>query len=130
MNARPDWHKYFSWIAEAVASRADCSRRKVGAVIVDQDHRIISTGYNGSAAGAPGCLTDGACPRARAFGVKPGAGYEESACVAIHAEHNAVLYARRDLRGCAIYITDAPCQQCTVLLGAVGITDIYVGRPA
>ena len=119
--SRPDWDTYFLAIARVVASRADCSRRQLGAVIVDADNRIVSTGYNGSVAGAPGCLTDGACPRARAFGVRAGAGYEETACIAIHAEHNCVLWSRRDLRGCTIYITDEPCQQCTVLLRAVGI---------
>lgn len=126
--SRPDWTEYFSQIAKVVATRGDCSRRQVGAVLVDPDNRLISTGYNGAPAGEPGCLTDGACPRAKAFGVRPGLGYEESACRAIHAENNAILYARRDLRGCTVYVTDEPCQQCSVLLAAVGITRIVVTK--
>lgn len=96
-------------------------------MLVDQDHRIISTGYNGAPAGEPGCLTDGACPRAKAFGVRAGMGYEETACRAIHAELNAILYARRDLRGTTLYCTDEPCQQCSVQIAAVGIARVVVG---
>lgn len=60
---RPGWDEYFLKIAEAVALRANCTRRKAGAVIV-KHRRIVSTGYNGAPAGEPGCL-DGHCPRGR-----------------------------------------------------------------
>ncbi|WP_392465859.1 hypothetical protein ACF3NS_10100 [Arsenicicoccus cauae] len=45
--ARPDWDTYFLEVADAVAVRAGCRRRQVGAVIVSEDRRIISTGDNG-----------------------------------------------------------------------------------
>lgn len=60
---RPNWNEYFLGIAKAVATRADCTRRKVGAVLVDRQSRIIGTGYNGAGSGALGCLSDGECPR-------------------------------------------------------------------
>lgn len=67
---RPSWEVYFLGIADAVAVRADCTRRRVGAVVVDQTTKhIISTGYNGAAPGEPGCLSDGACPRGRHYEV-------------------------------------------------------------
>ncbi len=50
-------------VARAVAARADCTRRQVGAVIMDDEGRIVSTGYNGAPAGEPGCASAGACPR-------------------------------------------------------------------
>lgn len=62
---RPGWDTYFLGIAEAVSVRGECTRRQVGAVIVDsRRHRIVEggTGYNGAPAGKPSCL-DGACPR-------------------------------------------------------------------
>lgn len=68
MTDRISWVDYFLQIADAVATRADCTRRKVGAVVVDsQTKHIISTGYNGAAPGEPGCLSDGACPRGRHY---------------------------------------------------------------
>ncbi|HOQ28650.1 MAG TPA: cell division protein DedD, partial [Armatimonadota bacterium] len=57
----PGWDEYFVGIARAVAARAKCTRRQVGAVLV-LGRRIIATGYNGAAPGRPDCL-QGACPR-------------------------------------------------------------------
>lgn len=118
---RPGWDQYFLGIAEAVAARADCTRRQVGAVVV-QGHRIVGTGYNGAPAGAPGCET---CPR-RTSDVAPLAGSYDTgpgACVAIHAEANALLYTNRvDLLEATIYVTTPPCDGCKRLIKGAGIT--------
>lgn len=63
---RPSWDEYGLGIAKAVSVRGDCTRRQVGAVILDKDHRIVGGGYNGTVAGRPGCL-EGACPRGRHY---------------------------------------------------------------
>jgi deoxycytidylate deaminase len=55
MTDRPSWDDWALGIAHAVAARADCTRRKIGAVILDSEHRIVSTGYNGSPPGGPSC---------------------------------------------------------------------------
>jgi deoxycytidylate deaminase len=118
---RPNWDEYFLGIAEAVSKRADCTRRQVGAVVV-KNRRIVGTGYNGAPAGAPGCAT---CPRATS-GLPPGGDNYETgahACVAIHAEANALLYTdRQDLIGATIYVTTNPCEQCSKLIKGAGIT--------
>jgi dCMP deaminase len=112
-------------IAKAVAARAKCTRRRVGAVLVT-DKRIIATGYNGAASGLPDCL-DGACPRGQlGYDQVPGLGdYDRPGtpgfCIAIHAEVNALLYATRDTRGATAYITDQPCPGCRKALSAAGI---------
>ena len=62
IDQRPNWDEYFMRIAEVVASRSNCSRRQVAAVIV-KDQRIISTGYNGTPRGVKNCF-EGGCPRA------------------------------------------------------------------
>lgn len=51
---RPSWDEYFMAIAHVVATRSNCSRRQVAAVIV-KDNRIISTGYNGTPRGIKNC---------------------------------------------------------------------------
>lgn len=122
---RPDWDAYFLGIAAAVAARADCSRRRVGAVVVGSDKRIQATGYNGSAPGGASCLL-GACPRGRS-GVAPGSSYDTGpgACHALHAEQNAIIYAGLDrTRGSVLYCTDAPCVGCSRMIEAAGIARV------
>lgn len=143
---RPSWDEYFLGIAEAVAARADCTRSKVGAVIV-KNNRIVSTGYNGSPVGEPGCLTDGACPRGKHYEVplhgykivtqcacshswpcpeasEPCSSYDN--CPAVHAEANALLYADRDkCEGATLYVTREPCAWCAKLIRGAGITRVH-----
>lgn len=87
-----------------------------------KDHRIVSTGYNGAPSGQPGCL-QGACPRATSTAA-PGSSYDTgpTACIAIHAEANAIIYA--DYSRCqdaTMYITDVPCDGCKKLIAGAGI---------
>ena len=128
---RPGWDDYFLRICEAVAERADCTRRKAGAVIV-KDHRIVSAGYNGAPAGHHGCL-EGACPRGlRSHDELPsGTPYDaspESVCIAVHAEANAIIYGDCDrMKHGIIYITCEPCSGCLKLSMGAGI--VRVGLP-
>ena len=52
MNARPNEVAYYLGIAEAVAKKSTCLRRKYGAVIVNRGE-VVSTGYNGAPRGCP-----------------------------------------------------------------------------
>lgn len=117
---RPKWDSYFLEIAKTVALRADCTRRKVGAVIVLPDRTIVATGYNGSPSGGPSCLL-GECPRGRMSRdeVAPGSSYDTGAgsCVALHAEQNALLRASWDeMQGSTLYCTDKPCEGCARMI--------------
>lgn len=125
-HVRPTWDEYGLALATTVALRADCQRRKVGACILDREHRLVSTGYNGAYPGGPSCLK-GECPRGRHYprklgtgpdgepwisptwcacgnplpcleAVAPGSSYDTGpgACVAIHAEFNSILFADRE----------------------------------
>ena len=127
MHTRPVWDDYFLDIARTVATRADCTRRKVGAVVV-RDRRIVATGYNGGRAGGPSCLA-GECPRGRMSKteVAPGSSYDSGAgsCIALHAEQNALLYAGIDgAAGSTLYITDDPCDGCARMIRGTGIVRI------
>lgn len=108
-------------LATVVATRSDCRRALVGAVITDPFHRIISTGYVGTAPGVPGCL-EGACPRGSLTVEEcpPGAAYDN--CISFHAEVNALLYSDRSRHeNGTIYITREPCNWCRKLIAASGL---------
>lgn len=111
---RASWDEYFMRIAQQVATRATCDRKHVGAVIV-RDRVILSTGYNGSIAGAPHCDDVGHM-------------MENGHCVrTIHAEMNAVAQAAKNgvnINGSTIYITASPCWTCFKLLCNAGIKRI------
>lgn len=112
VSSRPDWDEYFIGIAEAVSERADCTRSKVGAILV-RDNRVQATGYNGAPPGAPGCLTAGACPRGRLTYSEQPPGGTYGDCIAFHAERNALEEAgRRGSVRSTLYITRAPCADC------------------
>lgn len=93
---RPDWQPWALGIAKAVSERGDCTRRRVGAVLLDTNHRIIGAGYNGTEPGGPSCLK-GECPRGRHYRMpEPHAQkcqYEKS--------HNGVWISGDDLSICS-----------------------------
>ena len=62
MDKRTGKDDYYLDIADAVANRSTCLRRKYGAIIVRNDE-IISTGYNGAPRGRRNCIDLGHCTR-------------------------------------------------------------------
>ena len=101
-------------VALVWAQRGTCARRKVGCLLVDKDHRTLSTGYNGAASGASHCID---APCAGAF-KSSGTGLD--LCEAIHAEANALLYCP-DIRLIdTCYTTTSPCVSCVKLLLGTG----------
>ena len=116
MTKRKNWKEYFMQITELVASRSTCDRAWVGCVIVNDDNRIVSTGYNGSVSGHPHCDDVGHTMR-------------DGHCIAtIHAEMNALLYCAKEgisVKGCSAYITHFPCLNCTKALIQAGIKNNY-----
>lgn len=127
VEGRPDWDTYFTDIAVAVSARAECSRSKVGAVLV-KDNRIRATGYNGAPQGRPSCL-QGACPRASSQAAPGVSSYDDgpTSCIALHAEQNALLYASRDdAEGATLYVTREPCAGCQRMIDGSGIVRVVV----
>lgn len=105
-----DRHEWLLRIAEVVATRSSCARRAVGAVIVDEVGYVLSTGYNGPARGQLNC-TETHCAGAEA---EPGT--QLDACIAIHAEVNAIAQARSIKEARALYCTVSPCVACAKIL--------------
>lgn len=113
---------YFLKLADVVSERSSCCKSHYGAVIVKQ-HRILSTGYNGTPAGWVNC-DEGGCIRCN--GDAPhGEQYEYCSCV--HAETNAVLAAARfgvELDGSTLYTQEFPCDLCVKELVQCGIINV------
>jgi dCMP deaminase len=119
---RPDWDEYFMSIAKVVASRSNCIKRKVAAIIV-KDKRVISTGYNGTPRGARNC-NEGGCPRCNSMAVSGTALHE---CVCSHGEENAITqaaYHGTSVKGASLYTTFAPCLLCTKMIINSGIAEV------
>lgn len=115
---RDSWDQYFMKIAQAVATRATCDRKHVGAVIV-REKSILSTGYNGSVRGMSHCddighlMEDGHCVRT------------------VHAECNAIAQAARNgvrLENSVIYVTASPCFPCFKVIVNSGIRSVFYGE--
>jgi dCMP deaminase len=104
--SRPDTDEYFLRMAELVSTRATCSRRRVGCVLVDRDRHVLATGYNGVPAGEEHCI-DVPCAGA---GLASGTGL--NLCRAVHAEANALTQCRNVYQIHTAYVTASPCVQC------------------
>lgn len=107
------WINHFINLAEVVSTMSKDPNHKIGAVIVDKNNRIVSTGFNGFAKGINDTderLNDKEIKR----------------LLMLHAEENAILYAKQDLTDCSIYIYGyPPCVHCTSIIIQSGIKTIY-----
>lgn len=112
-------------MAHLVATWSSCINegRSIGAVIV-KDKRVMTTGYNGAAAGTKTCKERGYCLR-RKLNIPSGTRLE--ICYAIHAEQNAVIQAAKlglSIDGATLYCTHQPCSVCAKILVNAGIRRI------
>ena len=100
-------------MAKVASLRSTCIKRKVGAVLVKDDH-ILSTGYNGAPSGFSHCTPETYVRKSLTPGEKP------ELCRGVHAEINCIIQAA--LHGTAIegntslYTTTFPCMSCLKLL--------------
>lgn len=102
MEQRVSKENYYLDIAQTVAERSTCLRRKFGAIIVRND-AILSTGYNGAPRGRQNCDQMGFCLREH-LNIPRGERYE--LCRSVHAEANAIINAPRDqMLGATLYMT-------------------------
>ncbi len=92
------WDTRFLGLAAHTSAWSKDPSSQVGAVITD-GNRIVSLGYNGFAAGvmdAPERLSD----------------RDTKLNLTIHAEENAMIFAKRDIAGCTVFVTHPPCPRC------------------
>ncbi len=109
------WDEYFMGLAHLSALRSKDPHTQVGAAIVDENHRVVSVGYNGFPSG----VSDDEFPWSREGGV-----LDSKYAFVVHAELNAILNAPRPVRGCTIYVSLFPCNECAKAIIQSGIKKI------
>ena len=112
---RPTWDEYFLNIAQQVAERSKDPSTKTGCVIVDEKNRPVSFGYNGFIGG---------CDESKMSLERPMKYH-----LVIHAEMNAILFAKKDLSNCTLYSLYAPCENCLKHIIQAGVTHIVYKNP-
>lgn len=115
-------------LALLTAAQTTCLRRGVGCVLLNKRGQVLSTGYNGVAAGQPHCnhhdpFAEVGYPNACGGAFAP-SGQALDACQAIHAEQNALLQCRDVYEIHEAYVTASPCVTCTKLLLNTGCQHI------
>lgn len=97
------------------AENSYCKRRQVGALVV-KDHTIISDGYNGTPSGFDNICEDD---------------QNVTFPYVLHAEANAITKLARSSNnsdGSTLYVTDAPCLECSKLIIQAGIRRVVYAR--
>ena len=115
--SRPSWGEHHMMGAYHAALRGSCLRKRVGALIIDPNNRLVSGGFNGAASKQDDCLHVG-CDIQLVNG-------RESCVRTLHAESNALDYAGRDARGCTLFTTVIPCRPCAMRIIQAGIDGVY-----
>jgi dCMP deaminase len=109
-NMRMTWEQYALSIAEISQHRSEDPYQKVGACVLDQNHRIIGIGYNGLA-----------------IGKNPPDGFwddrDKRRPYMIHAEANALACVKQG-EGILLACTLLPCRSCATLIAAHGIKKV------
>ena len=120
-SSRLSWDETFMNLAYIVSKRAACKFHETGVVFVDENHRIVSLGYNGPTEGDYHCLDVGC---AKVDGNPQTKKLER--CRGAHAEMNAIVNAQdtRRLRGATMYAVVLPCYDCMKILNNAGIKEI------
>jgi dCMP deaminase len=109
------WDQYFMGIAALSSERSKDPSTQVGACIVDQDHKIVGIGYNGFPTG----ISDDQLPWSRT-----GEPLETKYMYVCHAELNSILNSTQSLKGCSMYVSLFPCNECAKSIIQKGITRI------
>lgn len=118
---RPSWDETFMMMAKVMAQRTACRHHKIASVFVDEDHKIVATGYNGPTVGDVHCNEVG-CAK---IDGDPVTG-KLKRCRGAHSEINAIMNAGNPMRlkNSTLYVTSSPCYDCMKSLNNLGVKRI------
>jgi len=106
------WKEYFSNMVDTVKDKSKDPSTKVGCIIVGQNNEPVSFGFNGWVSG---CREE-----YMVWENKP-----LKYAMVIHAEMNALIFAKQSLKDCKAFVTHGPCPNCLKHLLQAGIRTIY-----
>lgn len=110
------WHLRFIQLAQDVAIWSKDPKQQVGALVVTEDYRNFSMGYNGF-------------PRGIADTDQRLATETFRQSLMVHAERNALDNARFPLAGCTLYSTKFLCAECAKGVIQCSVAEIVAPFP-
>ena len=110
------WEEYFMGLAILSAERSKDPNSQVGACIVNDENKIISVGYNGAPIGYDDdkdMIWD-----------REGGFLDTKYAYVCHSELNAILNSKTPVKGCRLYVTLFPCNECAKAIIQAGIKEL------
>ena len=119
------WDETWIEICKVISKRSKDPKRKIGALIVNDDHKIVSLGYNGMPNVMEGLKNDEVYP----WGKKDLKIENTKYPYVVHAELNAILNANQSVKGCTLYVTYNCCNECCKAIVQSGIKRVvYINK--
>ena len=109
------WDEYFMGLAHLSALRSKDPNTQVGACIVDNENKVVSIGYNGMPRG---------CKDENMPWEREGGFLTTKYAYVVHAELNAILNSPRSVKGCTLYVSLFPCNECAKAIIQSGIKKV------
>ena len=109
------WDECFAKMAKLIAQRSKDPNTQAGAVVVSGDNIVFGLGYNGFPRG----IESNGFPW-----IANGDFLETKYAYVVHAEANAIYNSNTSVRGCKIYCTLFPCNECAKTIIQVGIKEV------
>jgi len=112
------WDECFMRMAHLIAKRSKDPNTQNGAVVIDDANVVVGLGYNG-------------WPRGIANEALPWDSWDHQGSWAgtkyayvCHAEENAIYNANNSTKGCKLYCTLFPCNECAKTIIQTGVKEI------
>jgi len=114
----PNWNEYFMIQAITASLRSKDPATQVGCVFVDDDNHQITMGYNGMIAGLDENSFTWCKDKNKQL-------HETKYAYVSHAEENAIMHSKGELKGTTLYVTLFPCNACARMLATKKIKKVY-----
>lgn len=109
------WDECFMQMSHIIAGRSKDPNTQTGSVVADQENIVVGLGYNGWPRG----IEVNRLPWER-----EGKFLDTKYAYVVHAEENAIYNANKNTKGCKLYCTLFPCNECAKTIIQNGITEV------